>query len=151
MTQDRPVTVNIATRPEFTKNVVWQDRVWNALTRFDHQINANNTWGVRWLREDSPQFNQIIGAVTLAVVGIWRYIEVTNLAKDFFPFEIPEDFAELTGEDEMAEAGIHARFVQDNHSFSAARGVLRGLHFQQPPAAQDKLVRCVAGAIWPRC
>jgi dTDP-4-dehydrorhamnose 3,5-epimerase len=48
----------------------------------------------------------------------------------------------------MAEAGIDARFVQDNHSFSAARGVLRGLHFQQPPAAQDKLVRVTRGSIF---
>ena len=38
-------------------------------------------------------------------------------------------------------------FVQDNHSYSAARHTLRGLHFQAPPAAQAKLVRVVAGAI----
>ena len=38
-------------------------------------------------------------------------------------------------------------FVQDNHSYSAAKGVLRGLHFQTPPFAQDKLVRCARGAI----
>jgi hypothetical protein len=62
VTQDRPVTVNIATRPEFTKNVVWQDRVWNALTRFDHQINANNTWAFRWLQEWSPQSDQLTSA-----------------------------------------------------------------------------------------
>lgn len=59
VTQDRPVTVNIATRPEFTKNVIWKDRVWNALTRFDHQINANNTWTFRWLQEWSPQSDQL--------------------------------------------------------------------------------------------
>lgn len=39
-------------------------------------------------------------------------------------------------------------FVQDNHARSATRGVLRGLHFQAPPHAQDKLVRCVRGAIF---
>ena len=37
-------------------------------------------------------------------------------------------------------------FVQDNHSYSAAKGVLRGLHFQTPPFAQDKLVRVRARA-----
>lgn len=40
-----------------------------------------------------------------------------------------------------------ARFVQENQSFSRARGTVRGLHFQAPPAAQGKLVRVVRGAI----
>lgn len=44
-------------------------------------------------------------------------------------------------------AGIDVRFVQDNQSFSAAAGTIRGLHFQRPPHAQAKLVRCVRGAI----
>lgn len=48
----------------------------------------------------------------------------------------------------LAERGIDCDFVQDNHSFSAQRGTLRGLHFQVPPAGQAKLVRCLAGAIW---
>jgi len=43
--------------------------------------------------------------------------------------------------------GQEVRFVQDNHSRSA-RGVLRGLHFQLPPHAQGKLVRCVAGSVF---
>jgi dTDP-4-dehydrorhamnose 3,5-epimerase len=47
----------------------------------------------------------------------------------------------------MAEAGLDLAFVQDNHSFSAAKGTLRGLHYQSPPRAQDKLVRCSRGAI----
>ena len=38
-------------------------------------------------------------------------------------------------------------FVQDNHVYSAQRGVLRGLHFQLPPHAQGKLVRCIRGSI----
>ena len=45
-------------------------------------------------------------------------------------------------------AGITSDWVQDNHSFSAARGTLRGLHYQAPPHAQAKLVRCTAGAVW---
>ena len=48
----------------------------------------------------------------------------------------------------LAEAGLETpEFVQDNHSFSAARHTLRGLHFQAPPRAQDKLVRCTRGAV----
>ena len=41
-----------------------------------------------------------------------------------------------------------ARFVQDNHSLSRIVGTLRGIHFQTPPHAQDKLVRCVRGSIF---
>jgi len=48
----------------------------------------------------------------------------------------------------MAEAGLVYEFVQDNHSMSAATGTLRGLHFQAPPHAQGKLVRCGRGALY---
>lgn len=47
----------------------------------------------------------------------------------------------------LAEAGFTRAFVQDNHAMSARRGVLRGLHFQAPPRAQDKLLRCARGAV----
>lgn len=57
-------------------------------------------------------------------------------------------FSESYNAERLAAAGIHDLFVQDNHSFSARRGTLRGLHFQTPPHAQAKLVRCSAGAIW---
>lgn len=56
-------------------------------------------------------------------------------------------FAETYRRDEFAKGGITAEFVQDNHSSSTKRGTLRGLHFQVPPAAQGKLVRCVRGAV----
>jgi len=42
---------------------------------------------------------------------------------------------------------IPCEFVQDNHSYSAKRGTLRGIHFQFPPREQAKLVRCVRGTI----
>lgn len=57
-------------------------------------------------------------------------------------------FAESYNAARLAAAGIEDRFVQDNHSFSAQAGTVRGLHFQAPPHAQAKLVRCTAGAIW---
>lgn len=57
-------------------------------------------------------------------------------------------FSEVWREDAMAEAGIDVRFVQDNHSYSKVRGVLRGMHFQAPPAAQEKLVRVSRGAVF---
>jgi dTDP-4-dehydrorhamnose 3,5-epimerase len=57
-------------------------------------------------------------------------------------------FSESYSRRALAELGIFDDFVQDNHSLSASKGTLRGLHFQSPPHAQAKLVRCVAGAIW---
>jgi dTDP-4-dehydrorhamnose 3,5-epimerase len=56
-------------------------------------------------------------------------------------------FMETFNATRMAEAGIVLDWVQDNQSFSAAKGTLRGLHYQSPPRAQDKLVRCTRGAI----
>lgn len=48
---------------------------------------------------------------------------------------------------EFEQAGLHYDFVQDNHSFSARKGTLRGVHFQRGAWSQAKLVRCVRGAI----
>lgn len=56
-------------------------------------------------------------------------------------------FSETFRQDVFAEAGIDVRFLQDNFSFSAARGVVRGMHWQRAPQAQAKLVRCFRGAI----
>ncbi len=57
-------------------------------------------------------------------------------------------FSETYNKAALAEAGIELDFVQDNHSLSADQGTVRGLHFQTPPYAQDKLVRVVRGAIF---
>lgn len=54
-------------------------------------------------------------------------------------------FAETWNRARMADAGLDFDFVQDNHSVSASAGTLRGLHFQAPPHAQAKLVRCGRG------
>jgi dTDP-4-dehydrorhamnose 3,5-epimerase len=56
-------------------------------------------------------------------------------------------FSETYNKHALAEAGIDLEFVQDNHSLSRGRGTVRGLHFQIPPHAQDKLVRVVRGAV----
>ena len=56
-------------------------------------------------------------------------------------------FSEVYNRRALAEAGIDVEFVQDNHSFSAQRGTLRGLHFQRPPAAQTKLLRVLRGSV----
>ena len=57
-------------------------------------------------------------------------------------------FVETWNAHRMAALGLDIAFVQDNHSMSATPGTLRGLHYQRPPHAQDKLVRCTRGAIF---
>lgn len=57
-------------------------------------------------------------------------------------------FTESYNEEAFKHNGINIIFRQDNHSFSKQKGVLRGLHFQNDPAAQTKLVRCTRGKIW---
>ena len=57
-------------------------------------------------------------------------------------------FSEVYSRRTLLEYGIDVEFVQDNHSLSVERGTVRGLHFQTPPFAQDKLVRVVAGAVF---
>ena len=56
-------------------------------------------------------------------------------------------FAETYSKKKFKEMGIDADFVQDNHSMSVAKGVLRGLHFQKGNDVQAKLVRVTKGAV----
>lgn len=56
-------------------------------------------------------------------------------------------FTETYSKAKFQELGIDVEFVQDNHSMSAQKGTLRGLHFQTNPKAQTKLVRCTKGRI----
>ena len=57
-------------------------------------------------------------------------------------------FMESWSQKKMEEVGLFYNFVQDNHSFSAIKGTLRGLHFQKGSSSQAKLVRCVRGAVF---
>ena len=57
-------------------------------------------------------------------------------------------FMESWSQKKMEEADLFYNFVQDNHSFSAIKGTLRGLHFQKGSSSQAKLVRCIKGAVF---
>lgn len=57
-------------------------------------------------------------------------------------------FSETYSKRALVDAGIDLDFVQDNHSLSATKGTVRGLHFQTAPFAQDKLVRVTRGAVF---
>ena len=56
-------------------------------------------------------------------------------------------FMESYSKRDFEAAGLHYDFVQDNHSSSAVKGTLRGIHFQKGDKAQAKLVRCAKGAV----
>ena len=57
-------------------------------------------------------------------------------------------FSETYSKAGFSALGVNLEFVQDNHSLSVERGVVRGLHFQIPPFAQDKLIRVIRGSIF---
>src|ERR1043165_5421411 len=59
-------------------------------------------------------------------------------------------FVELYKSSDFRKAGIPDVFVQDNYSYST-KGVLRGLHYQNPPHAQGKLIQCMTGSILDVC
>jgi Carboxypeptidase regulatory-like domain len=76
-------------RPELNYSVVQRTRVWNNMIRFDQQLNKDNVWGVRYLREDSPTYDGITGYVTFAarrderdidetLVGTWNSVVSSN-------------------------------------------------------------------------
>lgn len=57
-------------------------------------------------------------------------------------------FSEVFRADVLADRGVDLSWTQDNHAYSAAGGVVRGLHFQSPPHAQAKLIRVTRGSIY---
>ncbi|MEZ5290072.1 MAG: carboxypeptidase regulatory-like domain-containing protein [Vicinamibacterales bacterium] len=78
-----------AVRPELDYSIPQRTRVWNFMLRFDHQVNKDNTWGVRYLQENSPTFDQISGRWALAAkreeadvdrttVGTWNTVFSNN-------------------------------------------------------------------------
>lgn len=57
-------------------------------------------------------------------------------------------FARVFCEEQFARQGLATHFVQINNSLSSAPGTLRGMHYQLPPHAETKVVRCIRGALW---
>lgn len=71
------------------------------------------------------------------------YVIELNLNSDDRGF-----FARLFCREEFANVGLETQFVQINNSFTRQRGTLRGMHYQLPPAAEVKVVRCVRGGLY---
>ncbi|MEP7229614.1 MAG: dTDP-4-dehydrorhamnose 3,5-epimerase [Ginsengibacter sp.] len=74
--------------------------------------------------------------------------------KDLFTVELDlfrDDrgfFARTFCKEEFAEAGLEVEWLQINHSYTAKKATLRGMHFQNPPYKEIKLVRCISGAVY---
>jgi dTDP-4-dehydrorhamnose 3,5-epimerase len=62
-------------------------------------------------------------------------------------YDVRGSFARTFCKNEFAAIGFTKDFVQFNHSWNLAKGTFRGLHYQEPPAAETKLIRCVRGAV----
>ena len=85
---------------------------------------------------------------------MWESLQVTESKLQGVYIITPEVFGDHRGwfmeswsEEKLAQNGINCHFVQDNHSFSASKGTLRGLHYQLNPKCQAKIIRCTSGAI----
>ena len=85
---------------------------------------------------------------------MWESLQVTESKLQGVYIITPEVFGDHRGwfmeswsEEKLAQKGINCHFVQDNHSFSASKGTLRGLHYQLNPKCQAKIIRCTNGAI----
>jgi hypothetical protein len=66
---DRANTIVFPTRPDLNDQQTTRDRVWNTIVRGDHQLSPGQTYNVRWLREQSPQLNQIVPTGTVFPTG----------------------------------------------------------------------------------
>ena len=78
----------------------------------------------------------------------------STFIKDLFTVELDlfrDDrgwFARTFCKEEFTEAGLEVEWVQMNHSYTAKKATLRGMHFQNPPYVEIKLVRCISGSVY---
>lgn len=77
----------------------------------------------------------------LEISGVFE-ITPRDIADERGFFMRTYDMAEFTG------AGLHREWLQENHSRSVRKGIIRGLHFQREPFAETKLVRCIRGMVY---
>jgi hypothetical protein len=146
---DSGVTINIPARPELNSAEFEQTRIWNTLARFDHQLNGNHTWAVRYLVETSPQFNQLLSNWTKAAleseedvdwtaVGtlnsvmtsrVVNTVRVSAVREDVF-FGNPAFFANDKVQDTLAPTLNYPGFV-DQQSPRANRSLDRAYQFDE--------------------
>ena len=114
---DRATSISIPARPEFNASPVTQDRVWNTLVRFDHQVNLNNTWAVRWLRESSPQLNQIVPVVlTTPVAGTFPVTQNASREENDVDQTIVGTLNTVMGRNKLNT--LRVNFTQEDVSFA---------------------------------
>lgn len=137
---DRPNALVLTARPEIVEPTT-TDRVWNSLLRMDHQINATNTWALRWLRESSPQLNQIVGNVTPAASREEADVDQTAVAQyDLVAGNSKVNTARLTWTQENV-AFANPGFNGNGHNQAALPPTLRFTTYddQQSDVAQARV------------
>jgi dTDP-4-dehydrorhamnose 3,5-epimerase len=88
-----------------------------------------------------------MGGETLPMQVVATKIEAVKIITQRRFYDDRGFFEEIFNSQRFKEHGLECDFVQDNHSYSREVGAIRGLHFQTPPFAQDKLVGCPRGAL----
>jgi outer membrane receptor protein involved in Fe transport len=132
--EDLAQNITIPSRPDFNSAPIRETRVWNSLVRFDHQINSDHSWSVRWLRETSPQFNQIIPAVN-PIAGVTGTFPVTLAAareEDDLDQTVAASLNSVFGSTRVNT--LRFAWTQEDVSFATPTFNSNGRHQDQLPA-----------------
>ena len=113
-----------------------------------YRLTCSRSFSVSGAADKTTTISVRIEAVAYGMEVLETDIVDVKLLKPVRHVDSRGFFSEVFKESGLRELGIDIHFVQDNHSLSASKGVVRGLHFQIPPFAQAKLLRVTAGAIF---
>jgi hypothetical protein len=138
---DPGVTINIPTRPDLNRTDFESTRVWNTFLRGDHQLTPSNTWGLRWLRETSPQAKQLNEVWTAARAEAETDIDstiVANLSSVLGSTKVNTLRASTTSEDVFFG---NPNFNENGHNQKILAPTLQFASFmdQQSPRANRRL------------
>ena len=125
--EDLGQDIAIPSRPDLNAAPVRETRVWNSLVRFDHQINSDHSWSVRWLRETSPQYNQIVPSGNPAL----PVTEAASREEDDLDQTVAASLNSVLGNTRVNT--LRFAFTQEDVSFATPAFNANGRHQDQLP------------------